>query len=66
LVRETIEQKGCFTYKTPFVLPGTEDARSGLFIVAKLGSLSAFVMKPHKAKKASTSISDELLDDLLG
>lgn len=65
-VRQVIAQKGCFTYKTHWLLPGESRTHNGIFALRKLGILSAFVMRPEKKKPETSSLDKDLVDDLLG
>jgi len=62
LVRETISAKGHFTYGTRWILvSGQENPVFGIVACTKMGSLSAFVMKPAKVS-GGASAPDFLAD----
>jgi hypothetical protein len=49
-VRDAVASHKMFGYRTQFILPGETEPRSGIFVVAKLGPLSAFVAKGEQPK----------------
>lgn len=65
LVQKTIEERGCFTYQTRWILAdGQEKPFFGLVAVTKLGKLSAFVMKPESGKKSASTLGADVLNEL--
>jgi hypothetical protein len=66
-VGEAIAQKKGFSYKTKWLLPEESRSHSGIFALAKLGRLSAFVMSGPKAPKKSpvSEQTQEAINDIL-